>query len=55
MSVDAYRIDGKAKYDGFNGSWRAWFSVDPKHILVYAEIDVLLGRVKIELKNHTNN
>lgn len=58
VSVDAYRIDGKAKYDGFkgfNGSWRAWFSVDPKHILVYAEIDVLLGRVKIELKNHTNN
>jgi len=57
-TVDAYRIDGKAKYDGFkgfNGSWRAWFSVDSKHILVYAEIDVLLGSVKIELKNHINN
>lgn len=55
ITVEAYRIDGKAKYDGFkgfNGSWRAWFSVDPKHILVYAEVDVLLGRIKVELKNH---
>ena len=55
VTIDTYRIDGEAKYDGFkgfNGSWRAWFSVDSKHILVRAEIDVLLGRVKVELKDH---
>ena len=55
VAVHTYRIDGKAEYNGFkgfNGSWQAWFSADSEHILVRAEIDVLLGRVSVELTNH---
>ncbi len=56
IDVEVFQIEGKAKYDGFrgfSGIFRVWFSADDRRIPVYAELEFILGKVKIRLEDDT--